>query len=113
MTYGIAFPYSYTVNDSILLHWSYFAMHPPKVTIRAPSSKILAIEESADYMDKGCFAVDEVRSYRFKLLSNRHGANRANIVFADGHCDFVDRALFTKAAAEVAAIPSCLDPHAR
>ncbi|MFI5379820.1 MAG: prepilin-type N-terminal cleavage/methylation domain-containing protein [Tepidisphaerales bacterium] len=123
-TFDIDYPYSYTVNDTVFMHWSHWDMNPPKMTIFAASSKILAIEESSAVIDRGSFEVAELRQFRGELLSNRHGSNRGNVLFADGHVDFVDRGVFASAAAEpgltvqmgtneYAQVPYILNPHAR
>ncbi len=94
------------------------------MTIVRPSDKILAIEESSAYIDKGSFEVAELRQFKGELLSNRHGSNRGNVLYADGHCDFVDRGVFTRAAtepgtsvqmgtSEYAQIPYMMNPHAK
>ncbi|MGA2498862.1 MAG: prepilin-type N-terminal cleavage/methylation domain-containing protein [Tepidisphaeraceae bacterium] len=123
-TFAMYYPYSYVLNDTVFMHWSHWDMNPPKMTILRPSEKILAIEENSAYIDKGSFEVAELRQFKGDLLSNRHGSNRGNVLFGDGHCDFVDRGVFTRAAAEpgttvqmgtneYAQVPDIMNPHAR
>ena len=123
-TFAMTYPYSYVVPDTIVPRWSHWGMYPPKVKIVRPAEKILAIEENSAYIDKGCFDMGELRQFKRGLLSIRHGFNRGNVLFADGHCVSVDREFFTRAAAERGATvqigtseyvqaPYCFDPHAK
>lgn len=122
-TFNIKYPYSYALNDTVFLRWSHWDMHPPKMKVLRPADKILAIEESWRYIDKGCFDAGEFLQYKGDLLSNRHGFNKGNVLYGDGHCDFVDRNTITRAANgptsrvqmgtnEYAAVPFCLNPRA-
>lgn len=95
------YKYSYTVNEKIC---SYYQQAVRRDDIRHPSAKILIIDESSDTIDDGCWAAQNYFGDGHNLLSNRHdlhdedrsnwGATSGygNVVFADGHYDYVTRA---------------------
>jgi len=106
------YPFSYTVNDEIFQHWSRFNMKQPRMRVTRPSFKVMAIEQSAQNIQRGCFYVSEVRSFGKKILADRHSTARGNVLFFDGHCDLVDSSMFTIAASDRRPIPYFLDPRA-
>jgi prepilin-type N-terminal cleavage/methylation domain-containing protein/prepilin-type processing-associated H-X9-DG protein len=109
------YPYSYSVNWDICrqIGPGYEDPNHPSVRItqiQNASQKILAIDESAVTVDDGCWAADNYTNNQTSgknCLSNRHEKNgedvaeaglkfqknpgRGNVVFADGHADFVPR----------------------
>lgn len=117
LTYNMTYPYSYSVNDEIVVHWSQHGMRPPRKVIQRPSAKVFAMEESAKVIDNGCFSSGEVKAYKKNILSDRHHPLRGNVLFADGHVEFAERAMFTDAADQAVKqrllIPYCLDPKAK
>lgn len=106
---SIPYRYSYTVNGYICV-WDPLFKTLKMSEIIQPSSKILLIDESGGTVDDACWApshFDNVND-RKNMLSNRHDKfnekkektgysmadkvnGRGNVVFADGHCDFIDR----------------------
>ena len=69
-----------------------------------PSEKIMIIDESSTTVDDGCWAPENYSAASLSnCLSNRHNkgteaagdlnAGRGNALFADGHADFIERAL--------------------
>jgi prepilin-type processing-associated H-X9-DG protein len=121
--------YSYSVNWNICQHAQRINSSPPPtgygpilkyVQIVQPEYKILAVEENSMTIDDGCWAPEgyTAGSGSENLLSNRHdrhgerdsvtpdqdkNAGRGNVIFADGHVDFIDRWLTTW--------PFYVDPH--
>jgi prepilin-type processing-associated H-X9-DG protein len=101
--------YSYTVNGYICV-WNTLSKTLKMSEIIQPSSKILLIDESGETVDDGCWAPShfDIATDRKNILSNRHDKfnekksiggysaadklnGRGNVVYADGHCDFIDR----------------------
>jgi prepilin-type N-terminal cleavage/methylation domain-containing protein/prepilin-type processing-associated H-X9-DG protein len=115
--------YSYTVNWNMCLK----DRRPGKgfniAQVIRPSEKILFVDESAETVDDGCWAVQNWYNAddRNNMLSNRHSrrdekarltkkvtieyGGRGNVSFVDGHCDYIDRAW--------AMLPANYDPLAR
>lgn len=95
------YPFSYTVNE-LICGWY---QQPLKMSqIIRPATKILLICESSETIDDGCWAPENFL-YRGgqNVLSNRHdrhtenskdpNAGRGNVVFAEGHYEFIERKL--------------------
>jgi len=112
------YPYSYIVNSQVFLRWSQQAT-PFKVArmiVDRPADKIMIVEHNPKYINKGCFDIDEdVRSgFAGEMLSPHHGKYKANVLYADGHVEFVDRNIIVRAvAASKKYVPYILDPRAR
>jgi len=88
MPYG-PYPYSYSLN-----YWVFAPKHVRRISrIVFPSRKIFAIDENAQTIDDGCFNIFEAAFSGKNFLSNRHSEISGNALFADGHCDFIDRSL--------------------
>jgi prepilin-type N-terminal cleavage/methylation domain-containing protein/prepilin-type processing-associated H-X9-DG protein len=84
-----AYPYSYSLN-----YWIFGPAHAIRVhRIVSPATKIYAIDEAVETLDDGAFNIFEVGFFGGNLLSNRHSPQRGNALFADGHCDFIDRSI--------------------
>ncbi len=93
------YPYSYTVNEKICGHYQ---APLKKSQIPAPPRTILLIDESSVTSDDGCWAPQNYAKDGKNLLSNRHDqdsedpknihAGRGNVLFADGHSEFISRA---------------------
>ena len=98
--------YSYTGN------WLIFAAGPQHrgirmSRVRRPTEKIIVIEESHETIDDPVWATSNWFSDRQNMLSNRHDLSqerarendpeetlkrgRGNVVFVDGHADFIPR----------------------
>ena len=96
-----AYKYSYSINEYISGYAGY--NHPTLKfnQIKRPSEKILLIDESAVTVDDGCWAPQNYPFDGQNLLANRHdkkaemkkdkNAGRGNVLFADGHADFIQR----------------------
>ena len=96
-----AYKYSYTINEWISGYSGY--SHPCLRwnQIKRPAEKILLIDESAATVDDGCWAPQNYAIDGQNLLSNRHdkkaelkndkNAGRGNVLFSDGHADFIPR----------------------
>lgn len=81
------YPYSYTLNL-----WIFASAHAVRVhRIVHPATKIYAIDESVDTMTDGAFNIFEVGFYGGNLMSARHSTHLGNALFADGHCESIDR----------------------
>jgi prepilin-type processing-associated H-X9-DG protein len=97
------YPYSYTVNERIC-GWFQPSLRMSQIP-RAPRM-ILLVEESVPTIDDGCWAPQNYPMDGHNLLSNRHdrksespkdpNAGRGNVVFVDGHADFIPRIDSTK-----------------
>ena len=111
------YPFSYSINNKFtgsgigLLFGVSWNVFPCKLTQAAqPSTKLLAIEEDITAINDGEWCADDIETglSRTTSLSVIHdkgreygGGNRVdplytqrgrgNVVFADGHCDFVER----------------------
>jgi prepilin-type N-terminal cleavage/methylation domain-containing protein/prepilin-type processing-associated H-X9-DG protein len=112
------YPFSYSVSNRFTGNTSGFhfgrsswGVDPCKYTqCRDPSRKILAIEEDVTAINDGEWWVDDTERGIFRRTSlsvihdkgreygggspvdhSYHYRGRGNVVFADGHCDFVDR----------------------
>ena len=102
------YPYSYTVNDLICGGKVYKA--PPRNTYHSrqilnSANKILVVDEDGQSVDDGAWASQNYSNggkYNGRNdLSNRHDrrienstdptAGRGNVLFADGHGDFIER----------------------
>ena len=72
--------------------------------IVSPSDKILLIDETSQTVDDGCWAWMETNGQGYNVLSVRHMkrkeqitlfdkpmAGRGNVLFADGHADYLER----------------------
>jgi prepilin-type processing-associated H-X9-DG protein len=98
------YPYSYTVNGLIC------GDHQPAINVlkvHNPSMKILIADESGFTVDDGSFSCEGYYLTPDKasrnMLSNRHdkrkedstnpNAGRGNVIFVDGHYEFLERAL--------------------
>jgi prepilin-type processing-associated H-X9-DG protein len=104
-TYVPSYPYSYSVNEFMC---RYFYDTISITQVQNPSQKIMAICESSQTIDDGCWAAQNYLDGEFvNLLSNRHDmahesrydylisddlSGRGNVVFADFHADMVSRA---------------------
>ena len=95
--------YSYTVNENVVQH---FARSENRRTLSVsqvadPTNKILAIDESYDSLDDGCWAPQNYKSDKRNVLSRKHDRQtedrtdpdngRGNVVFVDGHAEFFPR----------------------
>jgi prepilin-type N-terminal cleavage/methylation domain-containing protein/prepilin-type processing-associated H-X9-DG protein len=105
--------FSYTVNWNICYYPARGrpATEYPLVIARIPnaSQKILMVDESAETIDDSCWAPENWFNDRQNMLAIRHDrraekaklgaptqkqileAGRGNVVFADGHADFIPR----------------------
>lgn len=102
-----AYRYSYTINYNIT-GWPFpgptWTRQPTKTgQIRQPATKILLLDESSETIDDGTWAPQHYASDGRNLLSNRHDRRQeqskdpnlglGNVLFADFHCDFIERKL--------------------
>jgi prepilin-type N-terminal cleavage/methylation domain-containing protein len=104
-TYVPSYPYSYSVNEYMCRYYE------NTINVRQvlnPSGKILAVCESSQTIDDGCWASQNYLNGTFvNLLSNRHDmryesrydylisddlSGRGAVVFVDGHSAFISRA---------------------
>lgn len=95
--------YSYTVNENIVQHYARSAnQRTLSVTqIVDPSNKILAIDESYETLDDGCWAPQNYKTDKKNVLSRKHDkqtedkndpdVGRGNVLFVDGHAEFFPR----------------------
>jgi prepilin-type processing-associated H-X9-DG protein len=99
--------YSYTVNGYICRWWKFPTLKVSQV-IR-PSTKLLIVDETASTIDDGCWAPGHFDGDQHNIVSNRHdllsekrgaalGAadknyGRGNVIYADGHYEFIERKL--------------------
>jgi len=110
-TQTLGLDFSYTVNWNICCYTGrgYPAnIYPPRIAnIPNASQKILMIDESWETIDDGCWAPENWFQDTQNMLSIRHDkqaekaknlnqqdvlrAGRGNVVFADGHADFIGR----------------------
>lgn len=97
----LGYPFSYTVNFFICRN-----APAPLIKfsrINRPAQKIFIIDESSETVDDGCWAPQNYKSDGKNLLSNRHdrrtetskdaNAGYGNVVYADGHYEFIARKL--------------------
>jgi prepilin-type N-terminal cleavage/methylation domain-containing protein/prepilin-type processing-associated H-X9-DG protein len=109
MTPGLDF--SYTVNWNVFFYPGRGmprTIYPPKISkIVQASRKIIMIDESWETIDDGCWAPENWFQDTQNMLSIRHDkqaektknlnpqdvlrAGRGNVLFADGHADFIAR----------------------
>lgn len=98
------YPYSYSVNWHLSPPWYLPAPPYPQLKwtgVTRPSQIILMIDESSETIDDGCWAPEHYFSDGHNLLSNRHekdqetstdkNAGRGNVLFCDGHAEFIPR----------------------
>jgi prepilin-type N-terminal cleavage/methylation domain-containing protein/prepilin-type processing-associated H-X9-DG protein len=100
LSHKYAYRFSYTVNFFICIR----APQPllKRTQIIRPAEKILLIDESSETVDDGCWAPQNYQFDGRNLLSNRHdrrtetaqdrNAGYGNVIFADGHYEFIRRA---------------------
>jgi|DewCreStandDraft_4_1066084.scaffolds.fasta_scaffold03742_10 prepilin-type N-terminal cleavage/methylation domain-containing protein/prepilin-type processing-associated H-X9-DG protein len=97
------YQYSYTMNYNIG-GYAPGNIPPRKITqIRNPAQKILMIDETHETVDDGAWAPQHFASDQKNVLANRHdrrqeqstnpNAGRGNVIFADGHYEFIERKL--------------------
>jgi prepilin-type N-terminal cleavage/methylation domain-containing protein/prepilin-type processing-associated H-X9-DG protein len=107
---------SYTVNNYICYRRDNGIAPPPTpdrrermtvTQVKRPWQKILFVDESSETIDDGCWNWDSYFSDSKNMLSNRHDkrnekaqagfsssiryGGRGNVVFVDGHADWIDR----------------------
>ena len=114
VNWGVHYPYSYTVNETICRTEALGGPSPGlpidhnhtiKLTqVRHPDRKILLVDESSDTIDDGVWAAENFYFHRDRnVLSNRHDNyrgedvynaqdGRGNVIFVDGHGEFLSRA---------------------
>jgi prepilin-type N-terminal cleavage/methylation domain-containing protein/prepilin-type processing-associated H-X9-DG protein len=108
-THKSSYKYSYSVNWYMCLKDRTPGKGVNIAQVIRPCDKILFVDESAETVDDGCWAVDNWFTDRQNMLSNRHqrkneksrdtkkitleNGGRGNVSFVDGHCDFIDRTL--------------------
>ena len=97
------YKYSYTVNENIVQHFAREAKRPTLTVaqILDPTNKILAIDESYETLDDGCWAPQRYSIDRKNVLSRKHDKQfensndpnngRGNVLFVDGHGEFFPR----------------------
>jgi len=96
------YQYSYTINYRFT-GWRQDPNVPPcrQTKVIHPAQKIVFIDENDLTVDDACWAPDHYASDQHNQLSNRHDKSvestanpkfgRGNVVFADGHYEFMDR----------------------
>lgn len=103
-----SYPYCYTANWHIFWYSTTTSIRSMS-QIKRSSDKIMIIDESSQTVDDDCWAPENWTNDRQNMLSNRHDkqqekareanaeetlkGGRGNVIFADGHADFVPRRL--------------------
>ena len=103
-----SYDYSYSVNWKIFRNQRWPGAQFPITKIPRHTEMILFVDESWETIDDGCWASDNWFTDRQNMLANRHDrakevardkigvtlkAGRGNVVFVDGHADYIPREL--------------------
>jgi prepilin-type N-terminal cleavage/methylation domain-containing protein/prepilin-type processing-associated H-X9-DG protein len=102
-----SYQFSYTVNGYICRWWTTPSLKVSQIV--RPDTKILVVDETAETIDDACWAPGHFDGDRHNIISNRHDLlserkgtslgtidknyGRGNVIFADGHYEFIERKL--------------------
>jgi prepilin-type N-terminal cleavage/methylation domain-containing protein/prepilin-type processing-associated H-X9-DG protein len=103
-----SYKYSYTANWKIFRNQRWPGAQFPISKVLRQTEMIMFVDESWETVDDGCWASDNWVTDRQNMLANRHDrikevardnitvtlkAGRGNVVFVDGHADYIERHL--------------------